>query len=1681
MTNFKSHYLSLSIIAILVCTIKPHLFSETFSPSENTEPTIKYNQRLWNEMRRRVEYGDRYEAQLKPSTAAPVSVQQTPTEPPPGLAVELPYESAISISGRKLIAVDLKMTQYLNPEEARAKNITPSRTDINMTQELQVRIKGRVGRKINVNIDFDDTTADKRDISVVYKGDPDEVVQEAAFGDITMSLPQTEFVGYSRQLFGAKVDAKYENMRFIGFGSKTKGQSQIKRFTGNTALERKEINDTAYIRYKYYRLAFGQDSIKRGTEKIWLDDKNPANNNINTSSMTVETLSSGTTTFGNFDLLIPGQDYSVDYEKGVIYFRKTILSNYVIAVDYQRSDGTYLKDTGLYGGMPKIIKDESNIITTELKNYYSIGRTRILRDDGRGNFILKIQDLNRNDVSAIGDKPAPKYPDDIEVDFEQGFFYFKSTTTPFLPDAYKNSPTSSYRIFVEYRYRFKTFQLTPGIVPQSERVVLDGKTLSRDADYLIDYDAGFITFYNEEKINADSVIEISYDYAPFGSMAGGSTIIGLRGEIALTPNLFIGSSYLSEFAASAQTLPDIKNPPSSLSVWEVDTRATNINLPLLGWNLSVGGEMAQSVRDPNTRNKAIIESMEGIKQEDRVSLFKDSWKYSASTFKYPYQSAISWFNEEIYLREMNPAVDETVTEKRQILTINYDTVNSTSCAIIQPLSKIGMDFSKKLYLETWIYGDNSGSKLDFYVGILNEDIDGDGILDTEDKNGDGILNQGEDTGIVLTNPDGTTSIIGAGNGILDTEDLDGNGYLNTIDMPVPPSPYSITINWSGWKFIRIPLSITSADQSKWEIIKQVRLEISGNKSGTIKIGDISFVGQRWETVFASPGSTITISAVNNEEDVNYVSLVNDPAYQDLYDIKDTTQKYKKEQALAIKYELSSGSVATRLLYSRPYDFSQYRKLKFFLYGDGSGEEFFIQAGNDSNYFEFKIPITWNKQWRVITINQVDKNKDGKPDVWETSEAGGETAIVGSPNLNNISQLKVGIRSKSSGVSSGEIWLNEIYVEDTYKKEGLAYRYNADLTVPDWANLGGKRKEVNRNFETFTGGIENQDRLEESAYFNMPQIWLLKPWFLNWIKMPLNTSFSKNITVTPSAIETKEGLVSVLEEGKVINLAATADTSITIKYLPNVSARYSRSITDTQQIKRLEDKEITSLSASYAPPRFVFFPTSLSGGYSVGYSYFRPWQEVSKYEEYLDIKDYLSLEESRSWNASAPFQFWSLLSINPAFSQGEVTEEKKDLFLRDGISQKYPKSFNQTASLNGSLRLANFFQPGFSYNLTLNENYNLTYSTPLTFPSETKAIIRSGAAEVNWNLNIRDLTSFAHTRSLAFNSSYRIADGDSYDNVPSSFSVREKFWIRDKIPEILDKRKTLTQSDTVRLSGRWNPLQEMYLPGRISAFKTLSANITYSRSDEFSDTTGTERKSFTLNWPDMLFTLGEAEKIFFIERYATDTNLTYRNALRHTETIGQNSSENSNFGIELRTLAFRKYDLSGNYSESSTEELDLRTGALTLRTKLSKSNASGIQIGFNLGKWRLTARYDESNQYTWDGFNKLTSDSETKTPSLSAYWDYISPGGIKLPLIGQTLPLTNRFTFNTNLNLTQNRSSVNYERGNTDSYNFSFTGDYEASANFRVAVGGGFNYYKNLTLSYEDYYSININSRLTIQF
>ncbi|MBI3012506.1 MAG: hypothetical protein HYY63_02660, partial [Elusimicrobia bacterium] len=121
---------------------------------------LRYSQERWNEMRRKLEKG---ETLILEEEKVPEAAVKKPLPPPPpmgpGINVVLPYESGLSISGRKVINFKLSSTIYSQPDLGKGR---VSKSDFQLEQQLQVRVKGTVGRKVTVNVDFDDTREDKR-------------------------------------------------------------------------------------------------------------------------------------------------------------------------------------------------------------------------------------------------------------------------------------------------------------------------------------------------------------------------------------------------------------------------------------------------------------------------------------------------------------------------------------------------------------------------------------------------------------------------------------------------------------------------------------------------------------------------------------------------------------------------------------------------------------------------------------------------------------------------------------------------------------------------------------------------------------------------------------------------------------------------------------------------------------------------------------------------------------------------------------------------------------------------------------------------------------------------------------------------------------------------------------------------------------------------------------------------------------------------------------------------------------------------------------------------------------------------------------------------------------------------------------------------------------------------------
>jgi len=190
----------------------------------------------------------------------------------------LPGGSHLSVRGRKVIGIKYTRFNYLDPL---AKEDKPTSTT-EIEQKLQVQVRGKIGERISVNVNYDDTVArsQQQKISLIYQGEEDEIIQEVALGDIKLALPQTHFTSYSKSLFGARVKAKWKDFYLTGIGSVTKGISEVKTFTGKTTTEEKEIPDTGYIKRTYFKVFFDQEekyppngpfSYTPGTVEVWID------------------------------------------------------------------------------------------------------------------------------------------------------------------------------------------------------------------------------------------------------------------------------------------------------------------------------------------------------------------------------------------------------------------------------------------------------------------------------------------------------------------------------------------------------------------------------------------------------------------------------------------------------------------------------------------------------------------------------------------------------------------------------------------------------------------------------------------------------------------------------------------------------------------------------------------------------------------------------------------------------------------------------------------------------------------------------------------------------------------------------------------------------------------------------------------------------------------------------------------------------------------------------------------------------------------------------------------------------------------------------------------------------------------------------------------------------------------
>ena len=1709
-------------------------------------------------------YSNEYWRQAVTSVDGSYALDKGP-EPIPDLTLLNPtlslpiYGTSIALTGRYVLGAKLAAKRYKSDPNSNVANRNAH--SVQMDQQLQLKMQGKILDRVFADIDYDDKREDEKTLSVAYRGKPGEFIQSAEFGDINLSLPGGEFITYDKQLFGAKMHLQHKNANLYVIGSQTKGSSKQKRFVGSSVSEIVSIDDIAYKRRTYYDLTFGGNvrpnttfppisttanadwraqigAISPGTEEIYLDSNTTSTDYVPVYKTATDYLGGGDYD-AKWQLLTRGVDYTIDYAKGYITFKRSITAASVLAVDYVGTNGMRLSDLGTANTIkfiktandkPVTFSDDETANKLELKTFYDIGAQKITQDDGKGNFILQLLDANGNEVAD----PNYAYPASINVDFDEGVFELTKGLDD--PGVYGPTPTSSLNqtFRIQYESTVKTYFIEAGIVVQSETVKLNGTTLKRNNDYYIDYTSGFITFYKGELITENAVIDITYD-----TTAGTDTnnsVIGGRLDYKLFDKVLMGASIIKEGGDKPSSVPQVGQYSKDLLVYGADINGKDITLaaPL---HMDFSLEAAHSEKHQNLYGYAMVDSMNDTSEQVAGSRIFRDWRIAANpsgTDKQNFLDAIHWDTQDLPALEINPNSIANYNDKQPVLVLDYDFTQGEAygrdeVSIVYPISQSGIDLSEKTSFELTMLGEEGGPQVNFTFGNINEDSDGSGgmitdcgsgVPKTEDVHCRNSLAPSEDIGWEYMNPDGNLqrynpfvhnpfNYESQPNGRIDTQDLNGNGKFDPEKIPtdgnfgyvggnnIPGLPGSLATN-TTWQTYSMP--ITFLDKSEWTAIRHLRITLKrGSKSkGQIKIANVALSGTSWNPN-TQDASVFSISGINNVDDNYYEPIFSDRngdgqrvfnyLYGSLQNYKDATDSANAlDQALRLKFDTSSSSFDASCSDGECYanrnfssmDFTQHRQFRFLLHGA-------VQAGTDvpldQDGTEFFLKIGTEKTYSKVIV---PTNFRG----WrlislEMVDSNGD----GVPDeLRNVSDESYNVRVDKEGT------LN--FREISLVLAGVQREEGQPGSVGEvWLNVLHLAEAIKLEGDAYKGQVDlklddwgsagaryvhKDSNFETPLSISKQQETTEEEYYLkvNRIKeFPMSANLKRSSVTTPLVTDSRDyNTVSLLDKGEVKRQSAVVRGDFIKENYPNIGLEYTQNSTDYQLMKRQDEARSYGVTLTHNTQRFK--------NITAGYHYIDSQVEYDT-ARHLESSTYYDTDENtQRVNMKATFQPNNNFQLTPSYNLSKSKEERSHV--TDG-SLHYPKAMNQSTGFNSTWKIARWLAPSVSYNIStieannLNKKNSLVDSTHEFDIGQVKTVNRNADGGVSLTLNGNEILPKSKLlNTLVISTSYRIQDADSWLDVDSGYDSRKELWIRGGSLGGVGEygyRRSLILRDTFTTTQRWNPFSQYNLRGMAEPLKTISVINNFSKTMQNNEQTGTVYDSTSRTLPDITLSISDLEKMFYARRWLGASNLKLRYS--QIEQINRGTDERiaTQYGADLRFMLLNYFDTVLNYTHQDVDKTDTR---MHQSLENMKKNDLSMQTSFYIKSLRVTPKIVYASHEKRSAMGRMSEDSTSWTPSINFRWDFNIPRGFKMPLFNKIYKTVNRVIWNTTLSFTHKKSPVEV-KDNYQLFDVVSSLDYEFSQNLRFTLSGGLTMMDHAYVESEDFTAYNVAANVTVQF
>ena len=339
-----------------------------------------------------------------------------------GTNVSLNLKGDISINGE--IVFEDKDLVVLNSSQNKT-------WDIDLEQTQRFDIEGKIGDKLSLNAQ-QDSEADfnwENDLTIKWEGTKNDILKSAEAGNISLSLPSTQFVsvgsGKSEGLFGVKSIHQLGPLEIQSVISREQVKKSAKTFSGGQTSEFSYINDYNFIKDRYFfieqhfkeqyyplQISNGALSHSFDPNRVIYDykiyKKSTATSNDGVLDVVYGTAfmnpldSNSTKISGNWKKLIEGVDYELDRILGVLRLNTT--PQEAIAMSYNLT--SYNQESGSFIDYDECLDityvDESDCDGDGDEIFNELNEDYI--DNNNNNSFDEPYDFNGTDIELIYDE-----------------------------------------------------------------------------------------------------------------------------------------------------------------------------------------------------------------------------------------------------------------------------------------------------------------------------------------------------------------------------------------------------------------------------------------------------------------------------------------------------------------------------------------------------------------------------------------------------------------------------------------------------------------------------------------------------------------------------------------------------------------------------------------------------------------------------------------------------------------------------------------------------------------------------------------------------------------------------------------------------------------------------------------------------------------------------------------------------------------------------------------------------------------------------------------------------------------------------------------------------------------------------------------------------------------------------